>query len=83
MKLPEPAAWVYKTDFGRLMFSSSPTVPPWSFPVFSEGQFREALAQHETVMRHVLDVLGPQAPKCCGCEYEWNEALTTLKEALK
>lgn len=43
MKLPEPTAWVHKNDFGHLMFSSSPTVPPWSFPVFTADQLREAL----------------------------------------
>lgn len=37
------------------MFSSSPTVPPWSFPVFTEAQLREALASHEAVMRRALE----------------------------
>lgn len=183
MNLPEPLAWVHKNDFGRLMFSSSPTVPPWSFPVYTEAQLREALASqaaepvgyvrmlngeptpdddgcvfsyggnpyrdtygdeewvpvsvalpakqaadagfygrvaarqsaelkqlqeqntnldniaselqstcdrqavklasHEAVMRQALNLLGPTAPECCGCEYEWNEAIKALEAALK
>lgn len=83
MNLPEPVAWVHKNDFGRLMFSSSPTVPPWSFPVFTEAQLREALARQEAVMRRVVELLGPQAPECCGCAAEWNEAIKAPEEALK
>lgn len=51
--------------------------------LYSEAQLREALAQQEAVMRHVLDVLGPQAPECCGCKAEWNEAIRALEEVLQ
>lgn len=51
--------------------------------LYTEAQLREALAQQEAVMRHVLDVLGPQAPECCGCAAEWNEAIKALEDALK
>jgi hypothetical protein len=30
-----------------------------------------------------LSYLGPSAPNCAGCEYEWNEAIRVLKKALK
>lgn len=51
--------------------------------LYTEAQIREALAHQEAVMRHVLDVLGPQAPLCCGCTAEWNESIKALEDALK
>lgn len=41
------------------------------------------LASHEDVMRQALNFLGPTAPECSGCEYEWNEAIKALEGALK
>ena len=29
-----------------------------------------------------IKLLGPTAPDCCGCEYEWNQAITQLRAAL-
>lgn len=72
MKLPEPQ--VETTLFSR---DSSTQF------YYTESQLREVLAQQEEVMRNVLDVLGPQAPECCGCKAEWNEAIKALEDALK
>ena len=30
-----------------------------------------------------INLLGPTAPDCCGCEYEWNHAITQLQAAMK
>ena len=30
-----------------------------------------------------IKLLGPTAPDCCGCEYEWNQAITQLQAALE
>lgn len=81
--MPEPLSWVHKTDFGGLMFSCSPTVPPWSFPVYTEAQLREALANHEATLRQALELLGPEAPECCGCRAEWDMAIKALEDGLK
>lgn len=51
--------------------------------LFTEAQLREALAQQETAMRQVLELLGPQAPECCGCRAEWDMAIDVLESALK
>ena len=32
--------------------------------------------------RQAIALLGPEAPLCSGCEYEWNQAIKLLKEAL-
>lgn len=34
----EPVAWMYKDKYGNLNQSSSPTVPPDSFPVYTAAQ---------------------------------------------
>ena len=30
-----------------------------------------------------LRLLGPEAPECCGCKYEWQHAINILQEALE
>lgn len=84
MKLPEPYIYYadgesYTVDAVREIFADDSGMEK----LYSETQLREALASHEAVMRHVLDVLGPQAPECCGCKAEWNEAIKALEDALK
>lgn len=35
-------------------------------------------------LHDIVLVMGPKVPPCCnGCAYEWREALTTAREALK
>lgn len=94
MKLPEPVMWA--SDKSQSMWGASDEsghpfhiickgrkVRSHQISLFTEAQLREALARQAAVMRHVLDVLGPQAPECCGCKAEWNEAIKALEEALK
>lgn len=92
MKLPEPVAWMSNESKRRLADGGNRkgAVPVHQrkssiskIPLFTEDQLREALARQEAVMRHVLDVLGPQAPECWGCKAEWNEAIKALEDALK
>ena len=45
--------------------------------------YDQAKRKYEAVMRKVLELLGPQAPECCGCAAEWNEAIKALEDALK
>ena len=33
-------------------------------------------------IREAIELLGPEAPLCSGCEYEWNHALRVLREAI-
>jgi len=33
-------------------------------------------------IREAIELLGPEAPSCSGCEYEWNHALRVLREAI-
>lgn len=41
------------------------------------------IARLRDALEHVVRVMGPKVPPCCiGCEYEWNEALTTAREAV-
>lgn len=35
------------------------------------------------VLREVLNLLGPDAPECCGCRYEWQKAIDLIKDCLK
>ena len=83
MKLPEPAGTIQSIDAFSLVGVAMPVMPPVGTHLFTEAQLREALASHEAVMRTVLELLGPQAPECCGCAAEWNEAIKALKEQLK
>lgn len=50
---------------------------------FTQLVRNEALAQHEATLRQVLELLGPQAPECCGCRSEWDMAIDVLESALK
>jgi len=34
-------------------------------------------------MKRAIDLLGPEAPTCCGCEVEWNGAITALRTAIQ
>lgn len=79
MKLPEPLAWVHKNDFGRLMFSSSPTVPPWSFPVFTEAQLREALAHQADELKQLQDQNTALDAKLASHEAVMRQALEALE----
>lgn len=83
MKLPEPVAHMLNGgaafEMGKEPYHFG---PEWD-ALYTEDQLREALARQEAVMRHVLDVLGPQAPECSGCAAEWNEAIRALEDALK
>jgi hypothetical protein len=40
----EPVAWVYKDKYGNLHESSSPTVPPDSFPVYTQEEIQRLSA---------------------------------------
>lgn len=51
---------------------------------------RDGLAAADEIERlraalnDIILVMGPKAPPCCdGCAFEWNEALTTARAALK
>jgi hypothetical protein len=33
-------------------------------------------------LQRALDALGPTPPECCGCQVEWQIAITAIKEAL-
>ena len=33
-------------------------------------------------LQRALDALGPTPPECCGCQAEWQIAITAIKEAL-
>lgn len=45
-----------------------------------QSQEREdALVQ---AIQEAIALLGPEAPSCSGCEYEWNHALRALREAI-
>lgn len=96
MNLPEPVAWMY--DFTITgedeVYTNWVTQDPTEVgkevegirnvrTLYSEAQLREALASNEAVMRQALELLGPQAPECCGCATEWNEAIKALEEQLK
>ena len=35
-----------------------------------------------SVLREVLNLLGPDAPECCGCRYEWQKAIDLIKTRL-
>lgn len=37
----------------------------------------------EIAIRNALQLLGPEAPTCCGCEYEWSQAIKVLREAIE
>lgn len=39
--------------------------------------------QLKQAARQAIALLGPEAPLCSGCEYEWNQAIKVLKEALE
>lgn len=32
-------------------------------------------------MQDIVQIIGPEAPGCCGCSWEWNEALRIAAEA--
>ncbi len=34
-------------------------------------------------MKQAIQLLGPVAPDCCGCEYEWREAIKVLQDAIE
>ena len=34
-------------------------------------------------MKRAIDLLGPEAPTCCGCEVEWNGAISVLRAAIQ
>ena len=38
--------------------------------------------KYEPVLREVLDLLGPEAPECCGCRAEWEMAIAAIKKVL-
>ena len=49
-------------------------------------QLGDALAENRALkaaIQEAITLLGPTAPDCCGCEEEWNEAITQLQAALK
>ena len=85
MKLPDPVAWWNGKETAWFEHELDGYKPPpgATIPLFTEAQLREALAQQEAVMRMALELLGPQAPECCGCAAEWNEAIKLLEEQLK
>ena len=78
MKLPEPVGWQQVSTGQVWLFKANKD----DMALFTESQLREARAQQEAVMRHVLELLGPQAPECCGCKAEWSEAIKALEDAL-
>lgn len=82
MKLPEPVAEVLD-HHARNQNNEITADLPCGTRLFTEAQLREALASNEAAMRTVLELLGPQAPECCGCAAEWNEAIKLLEEQLK
>tara|TARA_R110000803_G_scaffold163913_1_gene227646 strand:+ start:25399 stop:25587 length:189 start_codon:yes stop_codon:yes gene_type:complete len=48
-------------------------------------QLGDALAENRALkaaIQKAINLLGPTAPDCCGCEYEWNQAITQLQAAL-
>lgn len=84
MKLPEPYIYyadgdTYTVDAVREIFANDSGMEK----LYTEAQLREALASHEAVMRQSLELLGPQAPECCGCRAEWDMAIKALDDALK
>jgi hypothetical protein len=41
------------------------------------------LQKRDAALRHIVRVMGPlRTPSCCGCNWEWTEALNTAREAL-
>lgn len=36
----------------------------------------------DEALQRALDALGPTPPECCGCQAEWQIAITAIKEAL-
>jgi hypothetical protein len=34
-------------------------------------------------LQRALDALGPTPPECCGCQAEWQIAITAIKAALE
>ena len=38
--------------------------------------------KYEPVLREVLDLLGPEAPECCGCRAEWEMAIDAIRKVL-
>lgn len=52
----------------------------WQARAALQPQHREdALVQ---AIQEAIALLGPEAPSCSGCEYEWNHALRVLHEAI-
>lgn len=48
------------------------------------GAEQSMLAEsYRAVMRQALEALGPSAPECSGCAYEWQQAVNALREALE
>tara|TARA_R110000822_G_scaffold36783_5_gene103362 strand:+ start:2462 stop:2650 length:189 start_codon:yes stop_codon:yes gene_type:complete len=48
-------------------------------------QLGDALAEIKALkaaIQKAVTLLGPTAPDCCGCEFEWNQAIKQLQAAL-
>ena len=35
------------------------------------------------LLQEILNLLGPDAPECCGCRYEWQKAVDLIKKRLE
>lgn len=42
---------------------------------------RRYAEMHEAV-QDAIQLMGPTTPTCCGCDYEWSEALAILRGAI-
>lgn len=55
-------------------------------PIALQHSCKETSQDREDALVHAIQeaiaLLGPEAPSCSGCEYEWNHALRALHEAI-
>jgi len=51
----------------------------WRYAAELEQKRKELME----VLKDVLNLLGPDAPECCGCRYEWQQAVDLIKKRLE
>ena len=49
----------------------------------SQNRWQIISSDLEQAAQKALKLLGPEAPECCGCRYEWEQAIEVLRNAIE
>ena len=81
LPLPEPARVAPVLGVIRNLYTAD------QMHAYSDAEnagLRERVKVLEDALQHIERVMGPKVPPCCdGCNFEWDEALKTVRAALE